>query len=262
MADMTPRDAKAEVRQMRLLRAHPDMAAALAAKDISKSWALAIADWTRKLPAELRAETIRILVEAARAGASRDDLRMIAAVALEKWRASRPDADDDGFDDRYVQAGTTFGGAGRDPREPDPGMRRRGPGRLGGARQEGRAGGSPHRGAAVPRRAAAGLRAADPREDGAGPGGRGHPCGGAHPVPGAAPAPRRAGGRGGVAARHGRRAGLPDRQGRRGGRLRRGAEPVVTGHADMRVVDKIIALALAAAGITLDGADPGRRRPP
>ena len=47
------------------------------------------------------------------------------------------------------------------------------------------------------------------------------------------------------------------------------AEPVVTGHADMRVVDKIIALALAAAGITLDGADPagdddavtGRYRP-
>ena len=32
---------------------------------------------------------------------------------------------------------------------------------------------------------------------------------------------------------------------------------MVTGHADMRVVDKIIALALAAAGITLDGADPG-----
>ena len=32
--------------------------------------------------------------------------------------------------------------------------------------------------------------------------------------------------------------------------------PVVTGHADMRVVDKIIGLALAAAGITLDGADP------
>jgi hypothetical protein len=33
------------------------------------------------------------------------------------------------------------------------------------------------------------------------------------------------------------------------------AEPVVTGHADMRVVDKIIALALAAAGLTLDGED-------
>ena len=36
------------------------------------------------------------------------------------------------------------------------------------------------------------------------------------------------------------------------------AVPVVTGHADMRVVDKIIALALAAAGLTLDGADAGQ----
>jgi hypothetical protein len=35
------------------------------------------------------------------------------------------------------------------------------------------------------------------------------------------------------------------------------AVPVVTGHADMRVVDKIIALALAAAGITLDGGPDG-----
>ena len=63
---------------MRLLRDHPDMAAALAAEDISKSWALAIADWTKKLPAELRAETITILVQAARPGASLDDLRIIA----------------------------------------------------------------------------------------------------------------------------------------------------------------------------------------
>src|SRR5246127_2038092 len=112
MANMTRPDAKAEVRQMRLLRDHPALAAALAAGDISKSWALAIADWTKKLPAELRTETIKILVQAARAGASRDDLRMIAAVALEKWRASLPDTDDDGFDDRYVQVGTTFQGAG------------------------------------------------------------------------------------------------------------------------------------------------------
>ena len=37
---------------------------------------------------------------------------MIAGVALQRWRASRPDADEDGFDDRYVQVGTTFGGAG------------------------------------------------------------------------------------------------------------------------------------------------------
>ena len=69
MTDMTRGDAKAEVRQMRLLRGHPAMAAALAAADISKSQALAIAEWTKKLPAELRAETIKILVQAAEAGA-------------------------------------------------------------------------------------------------------------------------------------------------------------------------------------------------
>ena len=112
MTDMTRPDARTKVRRMRLLRDHPEMAGALAGADISKSQALAIAKWTRKLPAELRAETITILVQAATAGASLDDLRMIAGVALERWRASRPDADEDGFDDRYVQAGTTFGGAG------------------------------------------------------------------------------------------------------------------------------------------------------
>ena len=113
MADMTRPDARTKVWRMRLLRDHPEMAGALANAEISKSQALAIAKWTKKLPAELRAETIKILVEAARprvrpwmtCGSS-------PAVAEQKWRASRPDADDDGFDDRYVQAGTTFGGAG------------------------------------------------------------------------------------------------------------------------------------------------------
>src|SRR6202034_947055 len=70
------------------------------------------ARWTRKLPAELRSQTIKILVEAAAAGASLDDLKTIAGIALEKWRAQRPDGDDDGFDDRYVKVATTFGGAG------------------------------------------------------------------------------------------------------------------------------------------------------
>ncbi len=112
MADMTSPDAKAKMRQMRLLRDHPSLADALSAGDISTSWALAIAEWTKKLPAELRAETIRILVQAARSGASPDDVRMIAGIAEHQWRASRPDGDDDGFDDRYVQAAATFGGAG------------------------------------------------------------------------------------------------------------------------------------------------------
>ena len=111
MADMTKPDARVKVWRMRQLRDHADLAAALTAGDISKSWALAIAEWTKKLPAELRAETIKILVQAAAAGATLDDLRTIVGVALDRWRASRPDGDDDGFDDRYVQVGVTFGGA-------------------------------------------------------------------------------------------------------------------------------------------------------
>ena len=68
MADMTRPDAKTEVWRMRLLRGHPAMAGALADADISKSQALAIAKWTKKLPAELRAETIKILVQARHGG--------------------------------------------------------------------------------------------------------------------------------------------------------------------------------------------------
>jgi len=61
MADMTRPDTRAKVWRMRLLRGHPEMAGALADAGISKSQALAIAKWTKKLPAELRAETIKIL---------------------------------------------------------------------------------------------------------------------------------------------------------------------------------------------------------
>ncbi len=62
----------------------------------------------------MREETDRILLEAAAAGASLDDLATIAACAIEQWRQQQPDPDhpDDGFDDRYLQVGTTFGGAG------------------------------------------------------------------------------------------------------------------------------------------------------
>ena len=256
MTDMTRGDARAEVRQMRLLRGHPAMAAALADADISKSQALAIADWTKKLPAELRAETISILVQAAQAGASLDDLRMIAGVALQRWRASRPDADEDGFDDRYVQAATTFGGAGV------------------------------IRGNLTPECAAAvqavlealGKKAG--AEDTRTEGQRFHDAlqAGCELLIGAKMVPDRAGADTHVAVHIPfpelrQRPGAPEAEEvwLRGAAGEPGyltgkdaeaaacdavAEPVVTGHADMRVVDKIIALALAAAGITLDGADP------
>src|ERR1700733_4782769 len=113
-AGMSKKAARASVRQMRQLGARPLLGSALAAGDITDSLAFTIADWTRKLPPEMREETDRILLEAAAAGASLDDLATIAACAIEGWRRQQPDPDepDDGFDDRYVQAGTTFGGAG------------------------------------------------------------------------------------------------------------------------------------------------------
>jgi len=256
MTDMTRPDARAEVRRMRLLRGHPEMAAALADGDISKSWALAIAEWTKKLPAQLRAETISILVQAAQAGASLDDLRTIAGVALEKWRAQRPDADEDGFGDRYVQVATTFGGAGV------------------------------IRGNLTPECAAAvqavlealGKKAdsADTRTEGQ----RFHDAlqQGCELLIRAKMVPDRAGADTHVAvhipfpqlrqhpdAPAAEEVWLRGAAGEPGYLTGKDAEaaacdavgvPVVTGHADMRVVDKIIALALAAASITLDGADP------
>ncbi|MGC1570384.1 MAG: DUF222 domain-containing protein, partial [Trebonia sp.] len=256
MADMTRPDAKTKVWRMRLLRDHPEMAGALANADISKSQALAIAGWTKKLPAELRAETIRILVQAAQAGAPLDDLRMIAGVALQKWRASRPDADDDEFDDRYVQVGTTFQGAGV--------IR----GNL-----------TPECAAAVQAVLEALGKKAAP-EDTRTEGQRFHDAlqQGCELLIRAKMVPDRAGADTHVAVHIPfpelrQRPGAPEAEEvwLRGAAGEPGyltgkdaeaaacdavAEPVVTGHADMRVVDKIIALALAAAGITLDGTDP------
>ncbi|MDX6339863.1 MAG: hypothetical protein QOH87_1, partial [Trebonia sp.] len=111
---MSKKAARASVRQMRQLGVRPLLDTALTAGDITDSVAFTIADWTRKLPGEMRDETDRILLDAAAAGASLEDLATIAACAIEKWRQQQPDPGnpDDGFDDRFVQAGTTFGGAG------------------------------------------------------------------------------------------------------------------------------------------------------
>jgi hypothetical protein len=112
MANMTKRDAKAAVRRMRQLSERPHLGGALGRGEISDSWAREIIDWLKKLPEELRAGTEKILAEAAAAGASLEDLATITAHALARWQADHPDEDDDGFPDRYLQIGTTFGGAG------------------------------------------------------------------------------------------------------------------------------------------------------
>jgi hypothetical protein len=93
MTKMAFRDAGAAVRQMRLPGRHPDLAGAMAAGQLSGSWALEIAGWTQKLPAELRGQTDKILLDAAAGGATLDDLRMLFGCVYEQWRSQQPDDD-------------------------------------------------------------------------------------------------------------------------------------------------------------------------
>jgi hypothetical protein len=111
---ITKQAAKAQVRQMRVFAARPILHDAVAAGDLSESWAASMAGWTRKLPAEMRQEIDKILVAAAIAGADFKDLATIAGAAIEQWRQQQPDRDRDRFDhkDRYLALRTTFGGAG------------------------------------------------------------------------------------------------------------------------------------------------------
>ena len=113
MARLSKKDAKAEVRQMRVISEHPLLAHGIAAGELSHSWAREIAGWLKRLPEELRDGTEKILAEAAAGGASLDDLAAITAAALAQWEADHPDEDgDDGFPDRFLQVETTFAGAG------------------------------------------------------------------------------------------------------------------------------------------------------
>jgi Domain of unknown function (DUF222) len=107
--------ARAEVRQARTMTgAHPGLAAAMAAGELSLSWAAGIAAWTAELPEEIRQDTEQILLQAAAAGADYGDLKIIATAATEACRGQHPDPDDDGkFGDRYVHVDTTMDGAGR-----------------------------------------------------------------------------------------------------------------------------------------------------
>jgi hypothetical protein len=111
------KDAKAAVRQMRLLARHPLLDAATATGAVTVSWAKEIARWTGRIDHdELQTEADQILVDAATAGADLDDLKLLAQAAYEAWRAQEPDPEDDpagrGFGDRYLLLDTTFGGAG------------------------------------------------------------------------------------------------------------------------------------------------------
>ena len=101
---------------MHRLDAHPAVAAALAAGTVSVSWARHICAWTDALPEDGRDDADGILLAAAAGGAVLPDL---AALAEEmRRRTATPDPDrggpegDDGFAERRVRLGLTFGGAG------------------------------------------------------------------------------------------------------------------------------------------------------
>jgi hypothetical protein len=115
MTGVTRKAANADVRRMRQLRRHPAIAQAQARGEVSESWAAEMAEWTRKLPAELREGVDNLLVDTAAAGANLEDLAIVASSAYERWRSQQPDpdGDDDGFDDRYLKLGTTIDNAGR-----------------------------------------------------------------------------------------------------------------------------------------------------
>jgi hypothetical protein len=115
MTGVTRKAANADVRRMRQLRRHPVIAAAQARGEVSESWAAEMAEWTRKLPAERREGVDKLLVDTAAAGASLEDLAIVARTAYERWRSQQPDpdGDDDGFEDRYLKLGTTIDNAGR-----------------------------------------------------------------------------------------------------------------------------------------------------
>jgi len=112
-AGLTRKAARSQVRQMRRLGERPDLEAAMAGAVLTESQADEIAEWTRKLPGELRAATDEIIVRAAEAGAPLEDLAVIAAAAIEQHRRQQSDEDEDEtrFRDRYLQVGVTFGGA-------------------------------------------------------------------------------------------------------------------------------------------------------
>ncbi len=98
---------------MHRLRAHTDIHAALAAGEISESWAKDICAWTDLLPESARRDADRILLGAASGGARLTDLAGLAEEMRKRLAEPDTDGDDDGFGDRRLRLSTTLGGAGK-----------------------------------------------------------------------------------------------------------------------------------------------------
>ena len=109
---VTSGTAKEHVGWSRRTRTHPRIMAALAAADLTKSYARTICGWTDRLPEDCRDRADEILLGAALMGMELPDL---AGLAAEIYARSRPDVPDEDvlrFEDRALKLATTFGGAG------------------------------------------------------------------------------------------------------------------------------------------------------
>ncbi len=109
---VTNRAAAGAVGWARRVQAHPVIADALAAGELSSSWAKALCEWTDQLPEHRRADADAILLAAAHGGAELGDLAALAEQMIERSRTAA-DRDKGTFDDRAVWLETTIGGAGR-----------------------------------------------------------------------------------------------------------------------------------------------------
>ena len=77
------------VKWARRLTAHPLTAAALAAGQLSSSWARALCQWTDQLPEDRRDDADAILLAAARGGAELGDVAALAEQMIDRSRSTR-----------------------------------------------------------------------------------------------------------------------------------------------------------------------------
>ena len=102
---------------VRRAAAHLQVAGALAAGQISESYARALCCWTDTLPEDCRDKADEILLTAARSGLGLRDLAELAGEIYARSPHAPDGGDGDGgqdeaFEDRAVRLETTFGGAG------------------------------------------------------------------------------------------------------------------------------------------------------
>jgi hypothetical protein len=120
-AGITRGAAAGHVAWVRCAAAHPQVAAALAAGEISESFARMICAWTGTLPEDCRPAADEILLAAALSGLGLPDLAELAGEIYAR-APKTPDGDggdgdgggdqDEAFEDRAVRLAATFGGAG------------------------------------------------------------------------------------------------------------------------------------------------------